>query len=94
MIKQDQINIPPALAATLGINPGWCGCSGLGQIDATYRIVDGVISASDAGDLSDEDSDTLMIEAPSHWEVANKTFSGEVTLAGGLKINFQNNKIV
>lgn len=94
MIKQDQINIPQGLAASLGIESGWCGCSGLGQIDATYRIVDGQISADDAGDLSDEDNDTIMVEAPSHWEVVNKTFSGEVTLANGLKLNFQNNKIV
>lgn len=94
MIKRDQINIPAGLAAQLGINPGWCGCSGLGEIDATYRIVDNVISAIDAGDLADEDSDTLMVESPSHWEVTNRTFSGEVTLDNGLKINFRNNKIV
>lgn len=94
MIKQDQINIPHGLAAQLGVTPGWCGCSGLGQIDATYRITDGCISAVDAGDLADEDNDTIMVEAPSHWEVVNKTFSGEVVLNSGQKINFLNNKIV
>lgn len=94
MIKRDQINIPANLATTLGIQPGWCACSGLGEIDASYRIQDGVITAIDAGDLANEDGDTLMVEAPSHWEVTNQTFSGEVTLESGLKINFQNNKIV
>lgn len=94
MSKRDQINIPADLANTLGMSAGWCSCSGIGEIDASYRITNGVITAVDAGDLADEDTDTLMVEAPSHWEVANRTFSGEVTLDNGLKINFQNNVIV
>ncbi len=94
MIKKDQIDIPQALAVKLGVSSGWCPCSGLGEIDASYRIVDGTVTALDAGDLSDETDDTIMVEAPAHWEVANKTFSGEVTLDNGQKINFLNNKIV
>jgi hypothetical protein len=94
MTKADQIKIPHEMAQALGINPGWCPCTGLGEIDASYAIEGDTIRAVDAGDLADESDDTILVESPAHWEVANKTFSGEVTLDNGLKINFLNNKLV
>lgn len=96
MEKGDQIQIPAEIAEERGIEPGWYGCRGIGNIDASYKVVGNVLQVVDAGDLADEDEGTVMAESPNHYDASNRVFNGTVLVNAEkpLTLEIVNNAIV
>lgn len=92
-VAKDAIEIPRLVITDTDIvlPAGWYNVQ-LSQIDAVYKVTSTDIEIQSDGDMTGNIDLDVLSDAPEHYDIVNKVFTGYIEL-GGQQLKFVNNRI-
>lgn len=92
-VAKDAIEIPQLVMRETGavLTAGWYDVQ-LSQIDAVYKVTTNDIEIQSDGDMTGSVDLDVLSDAPEHYDIANKGFTGVIEL-DGQTLKFVNNCI-